>query len=1140
MTTKSIKQVRINPKPMPTMVWTEFEHMRSVNVERDTFSSDAFARYVSDATIIDVIRRVAISMSKGKSGRAFSITGPYGSGKSTLAVFLDGLLAPGKDPVYDQAKKLLKDISSEVCDIFEAGRRELTAQRSGFIRCVTTSQSEPVTISVIRALDIGARKHFGNKYGKKNFATAPALRNAMKIIGDAPNRNTNQILDARSILDIIAGMCDKAPVLLLLDEFGKNMEYFAKNDSMADMYLLQLLAEYGSGKKSSPLFLITLQHMAFEEYAEGTSATNRREWSKVQGRFDDIPFSNSPQQTWELASNSIQRKPQTIVSLKNWSNAQHKELLKITNKSIPSTPQIIKCYPLHPLALVVLPELCTRYGQHERTLLSFMIGDGKNTVRDFIDNNFWNPKNPSTVGLDILYDYFISGHRSVHNHTSANITLLMEIHLVIRDSHGLSDLASKTLKTIGLLNLLSISGPLSASSKVLEYVIGKKYMSAIQELSQRSIITYRKYADEYRVWRGTDVDLQSSIDIIRHRYAKAPLYEILDKVLKLDSMVAARHGIRKGTMRTFERGFLDSKGNRIQEPENDDGLILYSSGHMIQTTKKITKPVIIVEPKDDLLPLRHSAIDALSINEILDTDPAVSKDWVARKELWERMEWATSSVEEEFHRIYDQNSTWWYINPQNDKKLKLTGTGGMAISEVSDKAYFMMPRILNEMINRNNISTQSSRARNILIDSMINHEHENRFGIEGWGPERAMYEAIFTSTKLHIRSGKTWNLVESGGSLKNIWLHIMKHLEFDKGNRVNLNEIYAELQKPPFGIKLGLIPIIVITMFVASRNKIALYEHGTYCPELEPQILERIYKNPKHFEFKYFGNRIKLRRNILSTVAKEMKITPKSNNVEILDVVGKLVKTIINLPKYTKNTKSFKDKNSLKVRDAIIKATEPDTLLFNLLPQALNIDLFEKQINDEMINIFAKKLSRSLHLLENAYDDMLNDIISELLTACGVNNKAEFVSVATDLKDQITMDPKMQGILNAISVGNLDDSDWITYIAMVITDVPPTDWTDQDRLRFNTNLTEFAKKFKRVSALHIEKIRKLDRILQRITITQNTGKEYASLIQFNEKQGSKFKSDVCNLIKKVKKVKTIKTTNDAVELILAMFGKEFK
>ena len=1137
MKTKSVKVP--TTKHMSTVVQTKSEHVRSANIERDTFTSDAFSRYVSDATIVDVIRRIAVSMQSGKSGRAFSITGPYGSGKSTLAVFLDGLLAAKKDPIYVQAKKLLDGISYDVSNILADGRHALTSQRNGFIRCTITSQSEPVAASVIRALDRGARKHFGDKYSKKHFPTATTLHHAINTVEEAAIRgNVNNIPDARSILNIVKGMCEMAPVLLLLDEFGKNMEYFAKNNNVADMYLLQMLAEHGSGKKALPLFLITLQHMAFEEYLEGTSSSNRREWAKVQGRFDDIPFSNSPQQTWELVSNSLDSKPKLAVNLKTWSKNQRKQLVKITSKSIPSISQISKCYPIHPLSLVALPELCTRYGQHERTLLSFVIGNGKNTVRDFIDTNSWNPQNPETIGLDVLYDYFISRHRSVHNHISANITLLMEIHLVIRDSHGLSDLASKTLKTIGLLNLLSISGPLRASSKILEYVIGKEYKSAIRELSQRSIITYREYADEYRVWRGTDVNLQSSIDIIRHRYAETHLHEILDRVLKLDPMMAARHGIKKGTMRTFERRFLDQKGLRINEPTNDDGLILYSSKHTVQTTKKTTKPVIIVETKDDLFSLRHSAIDALSIKEILDNDPIVSKDWVARKELWERMEWATSSVEEEFRKVYDQNATWSYVHTSNGEKTPLDGTGGMAISQASDMAYEMMPHVLNEMINKNHLSTQSSRARALLIGSMINHEHEHRFGIEGWGPERAMYEAIFANTKLHIKSNKKWNIVESGGDFKNVWMHIMEYLDSNKDERTNLNAIYAELQKPPFGIKLGLIPVIVISMFVASRNKIALYEHGTYCPELEPQILERMYKNPKYFEIKYFGNKIKLRHQIISAIAKEMKITSKSKNVEILDIVSKLIKTIVNLQKYTKNTKSFKNKQTLKIRNAIINATEPDTLLFSLLPKALNIDLFEKQIDDKTITLFAKKLTRSLHLLENTYDEMLNDMVLELLSASGIDNKVDLVSAATDLKDQITMDPKILGVLNAISVGGLDDSDWITYIAMVLTDVPPTDWTDQDRLKFSTNLAEFAEKFKRIAALHIKKIKKSDNMLHRITITKNTGEEYVSLIQFDEKQGSKFKPDISKLILKVQSNKNVKSRQDAIKLILTMLEKE--
>ena len=38
------------------------------------------------------------------------------------------------------------------------------------------------------------------------------------------------------------------------------------------------------------------------------------------------------------------------------------------------------CYPLHPLAVEALPELCSRYGQNDRTLLSFVFGGGPGTV----------------------------------------------------------------------------------------------------------------------------------------------------------------------------------------------------------------------------------------------------------------------------------------------------------------------------------------------------------------------------------------------------------------------------------------------------------------------------------------------------------------------------------------------------------------------------------------------------------------------------------------------------------------------------------------------------------------------------------------------------------------------------------------
>ena len=111
----------------------------------------------------------------------------------------------------------------------------------------------------------------------------------------------------------------------------------------------------------------------------------------------------------------------------------------------------------------------------------------------------------------------------------------------------------------------------------------------------------------------------------------------------------------------------------------------------------------------------------------------------------------------------------------------------------------------------------------------------------------------------------------------------------------------------------------------------------------------------------------------------------------------------------------------------------------------------------------------------------------------------------------------MLQILNTISVRTFDDSDWITYTAMVLTDVPQTDLTVQHKLRFNTNLMEFAEKFKCITATHIDKL-KSDNILHRIAITNNTGEEYVNLVQFDEKQGSKFKTNIYKLILKIKKI----------------------
>ena len=83
----------------------------------------------------------------------------------------------------------------------------------------------------------------------------------------------------------------EAPLLLIIDEFGKNLEAITER-SDADPYLLQQLAEAGQGS-GLPIFMLTLQHLSLEDHLSVSESPRRREWIKVSGRFEDIAYVES-------------------------------------------------------------------------------------------------------------------------------------------------------------------------------------------------------------------------------------------------------------------------------------------------------------------------------------------------------------------------------------------------------------------------------------------------------------------------------------------------------------------------------------------------------------------------------------------------------------------------------------------------------------------------------------------------------------------------------------------------------------------------------------------------------------------------------------------------------------------------------
>ena len=310
-------------------------------------------------------------------------------------------------------------------------------------------------------------------------------------------------------------LATESPLLLVIDEFGKNLEAI-RDGGDTDPYLLQQLAEAGQGS-GLPIFVLTLQHLSFEDCLTGVDGTQRREWAKVQGRFEDVAFVESAAQTRSLIGTVFDVHDKALQArIGRWASKHAQAMQALGIAELADRRVVAACYPLHPLAALVLPELCNRHGQHERTLFSFLAGSHPAGAAAFLEATRLASRGAlPSLGLDAVYDYFV-GSGALNITSARHSSRWTEVATRLRDAHGLTGAQARTAKAVALLNLVSTAGTVRASRRLLE-LAGRGTAAALTELAATGIVTYRDFADEYRVWHGSDVDLGVRVDAARQR-----------------------------------------------------------------------------------------------------------------------------------------------------------------------------------------------------------------------------------------------------------------------------------------------------------------------------------------------------------------------------------------------------------------------------------------------------------------------------------------------------------------------------------------------------------------------------------------------------------------------------------------------
>ena len=1095
---------------------------RSVHLERDFYTGNALEGYVLTVTAREILQRVITALEDESTSKAWSLTGPYGSGKSAFALFIAKLLDDSESPTTQGALNLLKRGDKSLWHQFSCLNLH---ERRGFCPVLISGERSPITLALLRGLKRGLIAFSDSPVGCSAIPRAsfrPLLLDIQKRLDAAENGvlpHASEITDLFESATYQIGAAGGTGLLLVVDELGKFLEYAAQNPVHDDLFVLQSLAEFAARSDQTPLLMLTILHQAFERYAQRLARSQREEWAKVQGRFEDVAFVEPTEQVLRLIGDAIEKT--SAVEKPNLSVAVDLELKPRPLDTSEFISLLESCLPLHPTVALIVSSLFRRLAQNERSLFALLNSSEPHGLQDFLANQTYDGRVLPTFTLSNLYDYI---HTALGSslYTSREGAKWAEIESAIERLPDPSPMIVKLIKTIGLLGIVGErSVNLKASKALLRYALDdgmERFQNEVDEsvesslamLEQRSIVIYRRYNDAYALWEGSDIDIESRLrEAAAHLDPNLRLPTAISTLMQPQPLIARRHLFVTGTLRYFTVRYTDLEefDTDLLPSDDTDGLVLYtlpaSELEAEQLAEKATE-ALVADREDVLIAipqsigfLRDAVLELWCLDWVEENTPELAGDATARRELWARRTEAEREVSEQLTSLFsgniaspqekigstpngkgDTGGCSWYHNGQPTPITSRRGLNGY-LSTICDSVYSKTPILRNELINRRQISSQAASARKKLIAGMLDFQQLEKLEIKGYPPEMSIYLSLLFDTGIHRHVSGVWRFHPPHTDDKNrffpTWSEIEKFLDECEERRQSVDKLYKQLEQPPFGLRSGPMPILLCAVLLHYASELALYEDGSFVADISMPVFERLIRSPEKFEIKRFrmeGIRTEVFEQFTGLLSKPVSVMGKPPN--LLVIVRPIMRFVDKLPRYTMLTQELSDA-AIALRKAINDAREPDALLFEQLPQALGFDAFGPltETDSKTVDAFFNSLRGALSELNRAYDDLLSFIEQMLVSAFSLQSKddsphTELIKRAQPLLNW-TIDTKLKVFLIRICDEGLNFKEWVEAIGTYIANKPPASWSDLDKAHFEMNLSELARKFHRFEVLSFER-----------------------------------------------------------------------
>ena len=828
--------------------------LRSINITLDCATPQRISHFHPTAKSARLLRSWLLHPDRSSS---YFVVAPYGTGKSLTAAFfiqvVENLRPSGE--VLRRITERFTGVDGELANGLRSRVDSVQMPLFGSHgAAVALSGFQPHLPTAIKQSLIASLRRTGN-------------RNAAAL---ASRRRADSMDDIIALLSAVRDRYCPDPIdrlAIVWDEFGRHLEELILRGTAADLSDVQTLAEFCARTKRASTTFALLLHQGLVRYATNTSVTVQREWKKIEGRFETVQFVDDSKELYQLVGRIVRQLrssgPPARDLVDRGVQKCHEVGLFSDFSTLEMERMLADSYPMEPLTLYLLPRVSARVAQNERTLFTYL-----NSLRA-----------AAPVSPDSLYDYFSDAMRA-DTLPGGSYHTWLETEAALHKVRGGID--EKTLKCACLLGLGLVGERSRVSRGLLECAVSgyredETASDSVKRLIDAKLLLYRRNADSVSIWHGTDLDLRGRLDQEKER-----LRPRFDHVSFLTSEAPPApwkpidYNVEYGIERSFDTRYVaagditaDSVAEALPPAAPADGTLYVVVPDSYDETEEVRKRLaiepletgVVVAVPRHVGPIAESALDVRALQLLRQDTSLLAEDPLVESEIAQMTDDAQSYLNQQLNRMSQPSAEgpeyrWGtrFHEIASAKELR------QLLSEIMRQVYPLTPCIKNELIVRRRPRAVIVNARKKLVLGILERSGTENLGLEGYRPDMSMFRTVLLLTGLYRSDGKredggdsVWRYAApeelADGGLREIWKHLRDYLTVPAEYPKPLADIVSLLSAAPYGIREGVVPILLAAALRAFPGPISITRTGgEYVSDLLPSTIEAMAAHPDEYQ----------------------------------------------------------------------------------------------------------------------------------------------------------------------------------------------------------------------------------------------------------------------------------------------------